>query len=47
MQGWASNATQTILDRVYAGRTAALALEMMTPRAGQWEAPGAILSTQH
>ena len=33
-EGWASNATQTVLDRVYADRTAALALETDDPGAG-------------
>jgi hypothetical protein len=31
--------TQTVLDRVYADRTAALALEIDDPGAGWWEAP--------
>lgn len=39
VQGWASNATQTVLDRMYADRTAALALEIDDPGAGWWEAP--------
>jgi hypothetical protein len=34
MHGWASNATQTVLDRMYADRTAALALEIDDPGAG-------------
>ena len=38
MHGWASNATQTVLDRMYADRTAALTLEIDDPGAGRWEA---------
>ncbi len=46
VQGYASNATQTVLDRRTKDRTAALALEVDDPGAGRWEACGAILSTQ-
>jgi hypothetical protein len=39
VQGWASNATQTVLDQVYADRTPALALEIDDPGARWWGAP--------
>ena len=38
VQGCASNATQTVLDRRTQDRTAALALEIDDPGAGRWEA---------
>jgi hypothetical protein len=43
VQGWTSNATQTVLDRAYADRTAALALVIDDPGAGWWEAPRRVL----
>jgi hypothetical protein len=38
VQGCASSATQTVLDRREQDRTAALALEIDDPGAGRWEA---------
>jgi hypothetical protein len=38
VQGCASNATQTVLDRRTQDRTAALALEIDDPGTGRWEA---------